>query len=259
MKKYLIVLLLFGVALISCDKDIEGFDNSVNYIYFDIPYKLNMYDQPLADDVREDSITYSFALDKLGVTSAVIDVIVNVVGEPSNTDRPYSVLILEDYTDLNDDGWNPSILKDRKIAAGKLSDTIKIDLKRTEALRDQWKHLCLKIEANDFFELGDVRLQEVLLSFSDILNEPKWWKTWQTAFGPFCREKYLKWIELYFEGADQTRDNNGNLFYWDNMPTIPVPSWYPSTFKYLGVLKQFFIDNEIYPDGDTSKPRVSIP
>lgn len=54
--------------------------------------------------------------------------------------------------------------------------------------------------------------------------------------------------------------NTGKLLYWDQMPYYAgYPSWYPSTFMFIGKLKQYFIDHEVYPDGDTSKPRITLP
>ena len=76
--------------------------------------------------------------------------------------------------------------------------------------------------------------------------------------------KYAKWQEIYFYGADPNVEkwgpNTGKLLYWDQMPYYAgYPSWYPSTFMFISKLKQYFIDHEVYPDGDTSKPRITLP
>jgi hypothetical protein len=96
------------------------------------------------------------------------------------------------------------------------------------------------------------------------LQAPSWWPSWERYFGVFVREKYAKWQEIYFYGADPNVEkwgpNTGKLLYWDQMPYYAgYPSWYPSTFMFISKLKQYFIDHEVYPDGDTSKPRITLP
>ena len=64
-------------------------------------------------------------------------------------------------------------------------------------------------------------------------------------------------------GADPNLEkygpDTGKQLYWGQMPYYTVSSWYPSTFMFIRKLKQYFIDNEVYPDGDTSKPRITLP
>lgn len=259
MKKYLIIFLVLGFFISSCDKDIDKFDNSTNYIYFDIPNKVDNYNRPLANDAREDSLVYSFALDGAEVQSIELEVVVSVMGEPSAIDRPYDIFILEDSTDIDGSNWNSSVISGRIIKAGFLSDTIKVAIKRTEDMLLEWKHILLKIRPNEYFEMGDNRLHSVGISVADIMIEPKWWPDWQYYFGDFCREKLLKWKDIYYEGADKSVYYDGIHYYWDNMPTYASPGWYPGIFKYIRILKQYFIDNEVYPNGDTTKPRVSLP
>ena len=120
------------------------------------------------------------------------------------------------------------------------------------------------IENNENFQVGASELLAAKLVFSDILQAPSWWPSWERYFGVFVREKYAKWQEIYFYGADPNVEkwgpNTGKLLYWDQMPYYAgYPSWYPSTFMFISKLKQYFIDHEVYPDGDTSKPRITLP
>ena len=77
-------------------------------------------------------------------------------------------------------------------------------ISREPELQERWMQVCMRILPNDNFRLGYGNLETVKVSFSDILSEPSWWSSWANVFGPFYREVYLKWIEIYYEGADTT-------------------------------------------------------
>ena len=62
MKKIILymTLCLIGMVQVACDQDIDGFDNSTNYIYFDLPFQLDQYGRKTTE--RVDSLVYSFAI-----------------------------------------------------------------------------------------------------------------------------------------------------------------------------------------------------
>lgn len=250
-------LLCFGI--VGCQKkDINNFDVDKSYLYIDIPYKLDNFGRET--DERSDSIFYSFALDDLSVKDTVIKVVVKTMGIPMEIDRPYSIEVVEDNTTATADEWNCNILESRSIKAGSITDTIDIRVNRNEVLKERWMQIGLRLQPNDYFKTGYANLQEVKVTFSDILTPPTWWPSWQSVFGDFYREIYLKWIELYPLGADPTiSTDNNEPYYWDNMPSSPVESWYPITFSYVRMLRTYFEENVVYPDGDESKPRIKIP
>lgn len=253
---------MFLSTLLACtaceNKDIDAFNEADSYIYFDIPYKTNQYGQPT--DVRSDSISYSFALDNLSVTNTTLNVVVKTIGLPVDYDRPYNVELLDDQTTATAEVWDKTVLKNRSIKAGELTDTIAIVVQRQEILQEKWMQIGLRILPNEHFRLGYGNLYTAKVSFSDILTQPDWWNVWEGYFGPFYREVYLKWIELYYLGADpNTSLDNGEPLYWGNMPSAAVLSWYPVLAMYLSQLKVYFEENDIYPDGDTSLPPIKLP
>lgn len=246
-------------ALASCsEKDIDSFDKGNSYIYFDIPYILASDGTESAN--RQDSISYSFALDAEEVRDTTIKVVVKVIGMAADYDRPYNLEVISDKTTATSAEWNPDIINNRSIKAGELTDTIRINVQRTETLQNEWMKIYLRIIPNENFAIGYDNLKEVKVSFSDILAKPDWWDTWMGRgyFGNYYPEVYRKWIEIYYLGADPNT-YNGEPLYWNNMPPFPNPSTYPVLFMYYQQLKIYFEENDVYPDGDTSLPPIKLP
>ena len=263
MTKYWTACWLLGilVAFVSCQNDdIDSFDTSSSYIYFDIPYLTDANGENTTS--RSDSISYSFALDDLDVTYTTLNVVVKTIGMATDYDRPYNIELINETTTATSAEWDQSILNNRSIKAGELTDTIHLVVQRSEELQEQWMQINLRILPNENFQIGYGNLQTVKVSFSDILSMPSWWPGWAGQFGPFYREVYLKWIEIYYEGADpNTNIDNGEPLYWDNMPSSSAnyTSWYPVLAMYLTQLKEYFEVNTIYPDGDESLPPIKLP
>lgn len=249
-------------SILACNQDIDKFDNGENYIYFNMPFKTDAYGRNTT--VREDSLVHSFALDDISIASYTFKIPVNTVGLKNSENRNYEVEIVTDNTTASDSQWDKSTLSNPIIKSGNLQDTLYITVYRTPDLRATWKNITFRLLANDNFKLGDRNLLTAKISFTDILLPPTWWSKWQGVFGEFCREKFVKWQEIYYEGADPNLETIGGPglgkpLYWNNMPNSTVSSWYPSTYMFIRILKQYFIDNVVYPDGDTTKPRVSLP
>lgn len=255
-------ILIFIMAMLSsCDQNIDAFNNEVNYISFDIPYKVDQYGRKTTELI--DSMEYSFAMEDISVTEYVFRIPVNVAGLPTDVERSYRVVVNTDGTTAVEEDWDNTSLASAVVPAGALRDTLEVVVKRTAKLKDRWLSITLQLQDNENFEVGAEELKEIKIAFTDILQPPTWWTTWERYFGSFVREKYIKWQEIYYLGADPNVErwgpNTGKQLYWDNMPYYVNSSWYPSTFMFIGKLKQYFIDNEVYPDGDTSKPRITLP
>ena len=252
---------LLGMFSFSCNQDIEEFDNSVNYVCFDIPYKLDSYGRETTELV--DSLTYSFAMDDESVTSYTFQIPVNMVGLRASEDRPYKVAVDEEQTTAAKADWESATLESAIIEAQALRDTLEVVVNRTEILKNEWRSITLCLQPNLEFQVGATELSRIKIAFTDILQPPVWWTDWEAYFGEFVKEKYIKWQEIYYLGADPTVEqfgpDTGKQLYWDQMPYYVMSSWYPTTFMFIKKLKQYFIDNEVYPDGDTSKPRITLP
>lgn len=261
MKKliYLFTCLWLALHFTACDKDIARFDNATNYIYFGIPFEKDQYGRDA--EKRQDSISHSFALDGAGTLYYTFKIPVNILGLESEQDRNYKIEIVSDSTDATNDDWNPDSISNRMIHKGTLSDTLNIVVKKTDAIKNQWRHLVLRLVPNENFQAGDHELQTVKICFTNIVTPPGWWNTWIRYFGEFCQEKFDKWREIYYPGADPNIEsygpNKGKQWYWDNMPYYPNNC--PSTHAFIQVLKNYFIENEVYPGGDKTKPRITLP
>lgn len=250
------------VLLAACNQDIDQFDNGENYIYFNMPFVSDQYGRPTT--TRLDSLAYSFALDDYAITSYTFKIPVNTVGLAFPDDRSYRVEVIADSSTATPAEWNQQAIEQPVIKGGRLTDTLYITVNRTEILQTEWHHLIFRLLPNDQFRMGDRQLLTAKISFSDILQPPGWWTKWQGVFGEFCREKFIKWQEIYCLGADPNVETIGGPglgkpLYWDNMPYYVNSGWYPSTYLFIRILKQYFIDHEVYPNGDTSKPRISLP
>lgn len=249
-------------VMTSCNKEIEGYSSDTNFVYFDMPYVLDQYGRETTE--REEQMTYSFELDDASVTSHTFKIPVNASSIPTGQDRRYKVEVIAEETTATAEDWDADCLNNTVIKAGSVFDTLYVKVNRTASLRSEWKTIAFRIVPNEEFEVGYANLLTAKVTFSDQVEEPSWWPNWQRYFGEYSREKFVKWREIYYYGADPNTETLGGPglgkpLYWDNMPYYNYASWYPTTFMFIKVLKQYFIDNEVYPDGDTTKPRITIP
>lgn len=253
--------LVISLFITSCDQSDElMFNTGQQYIWFVMPFVQNIYGQET--DVRQDSIHYSFSLDGPEIDHYVFKLPVGVAGVAYDHDRPFVVEVVEEKTDVASTDWDIASIQNPVIHQNTLFDTLYIRVERTKELQNSYKHITLRLKPNQEFQLSDSVYTEAILSYTDILTEPVWWSAWSNIFGTFCPETYLKWRELYHKGADPTANlyDSSQTYYYhcDNMPPTPYLSWYPILKMYLGILQDYFNKNEIYPYGDTSKPRIQI-
>lgn len=147
------------------------------------------------------------------------------------------------------------------IPAGELIDTLRVTVKRTDVLKKEWRTITFRLEQNEHFALGAAELLKAKISFTDILQPPTWWATWERLF----------WMNFLVRSMPSGRRSIiwEPIPIWRNTVRIPVNSYTGDkclitrcpvgTLQHLCLfvsLKQYFIDNEVYPDGDTSKPRT---
>ncbi|RKE42511.1 DUF4843 domain-containing protein [Sphingobacterium detergens] len=256
MKKF--VLFLCTLFLLSACKENENivqYDQGNSYVYFAYPNPNRRAIERYAD-----SIYYGFALDPdIQVKEKTIAIPIRISGSAKGADRSYN-LVIEDSSrfDVNAVKFSKAV-----ISADRYLDTLYISLQRTAKMLSEQTVLYLSLKGNDEFIPGNLHNQKLTVIVDDILNEPKWWSTWKNYFGPYHKEVFQRWIQIYYLGADPSSElitnAPGPIYYWNNMPASPVPSWYPITFNYIEVLKQYLLDNEVYPDGDSTKERILLP
>lgn len=263
--KTFISLCLFSL-IVSCNKDIEGFSGNENFIYFDVPFVLDQYNKPTKE--RLDTIKYTFALEESDYKTHVIDIPVNTISLPADHDRSYKVEIVREETTAGDDEWDISSIENLSVKAGCVTDTIRMVVNRKEIMSREFRTVTLRMVPNDNFQEGVPALLNVKVTFSDILSAPDYWSKIKDYVGSiYYKEVYRKWMEIYYEGADPNTEpikyapTYGKPLWHGNMPFVydDLERDYPSTVLFLKELQRYFRENDIYPDGDTTKDPIRIP
>ncbi len=249
-------------ALAACEKEIDTYNSESNFVYFNMPFVLDEYGRETSERMKE--LSYSFELDDASVTNHVFKIPVNAMSLPVDYDRSYRVEVVAEETTATSEDWDASCLSHTVIKAGEVFDTLYVTVYRTKSLRTEWKDITFRIVTNEEFGEGYHNLLTAKVTFSDQVEIPGWWPSWKRYLGEPYRETIVKWREIYYLGADPNVETIGGSgigkpLYWDNMPYYPNASWYPTTFMFIRVLKQYFIDHDVYPDGDTTKAPIKLP
>jgi len=256
MKKY-IILLLSTLFLNACkeNENITLFEQDQSYIYFGYPNPDERINEKFLD-----SIYYNFSLDEdLFLSEKTIAIPMHIGGLSQSNTRTYAIDIAESSS------YSPELisLSAPVIAGGQYTDTLYLHIKRAPVLAEREQFLILNLHSNQDFKTGHHFNTSFKVVFSDILSEPPWWRTWRYYLGPFHKEVLQKWMQIYYLGADISPELGGGdpgpFYYWNNMPNTSVISWYPITHMYISVLKEYFDNTIVYPDGDSSKERILIP
>ncbi|MGN6417022.1 MAG: DUF4843 domain-containing protein [Pseudobacter sp.] len=252
-----LVIVSVATMLTGCSKDktVDIFNTARSYIYFGVP---NTAIRPV--EVYIDSISYSFAMDNPDLEEKTFAIPVKIAGTSTEQDRRFTYSITAESSN-----YDPSLVSfsEPVIRSGKVSDTLYIKIKKGAALRNNIMQFTIQLKEDNEFLIGNKYNEKLRIIFTNQLLEPKWWFTWRNQFGTFYPEVYERWIQVYYLGADPSPDlytaAPGPVYYWNNMPTSATASWYPVTFMYVNFLKQYFIDNAVYPNGDQTLPRILLP
>lgn len=267
MKKYNIwtfILMFFVVLNSSCEenKDMLMYDTeNGNYIYFAPPFKVDQFENITTE--RQDSMVFSFGFSELGTTEYTFRVPIQIAGMASDKDREYRFEVVEEETTATLHVEYEPITTTHTLKIGEISDTAEVKILLTEVLKKESRRIKLRMIPTNDFMVGASEHADIILSFTNMLTEPNWWKYWTNYMGPFCQEKYQKWINLYpipepGRAFDMSYVND-KVVYWDNMPTSVVTSWYPVTMTKVTEMKKFFENNIVYIDGDPANGRVLLP
>ncbi len=254
--KRLLIVTLTCLSLLGCkENDLVEFKPDESFISFALP---DLSNRPAERYV--DSTNYSFATDTtIGIREKTIAIPVAIGGIAKAEDRRYTYEI----NPLSEYDKSLIEISEPVIAGGKYIDTLYVKLKRSAKLSEKEMTLILNLKDNENFKVGHQYNSELKIVFSDILNEPTWWNTWASVMGPYHKEVLQKWMQIYYLGADMSPDLYtgvaGPIYYWNNMPSSAVSSWYPITYMYIEVLKKYFQDNVVYPNGDSSMERILLP
>lgn len=149
----------------------------------------------------EDSVTYSFFLEKSYRQRDTIWMTVNVMGMPSDKDRAFRLSQIEadgvnaarpgiHYVDFDD----PEVSAYLKVEAGKVSGSVPLIVLRDTSLARQEYRLEVELLPDENFSLGIATKLQMLFKISDIAVKPAYWdQSWKKIFGEWGSVK-MKFI-----------------------------------------------------------------
>lgn len=194
------IKLLIGFAAMllisSCQEDELITYQGNNNIYFSdavFQYALN------SDYI--DSKAISFAMDASTITQKTVDILVRTQGNVVDYDRTYNVeVVTANTTAVENTNFQP-IASTQTFRAGKIVDTLKVVLNRTEELKDTTLEIQIKLLPNNEFntdmqeiEQGNYTVSCVTytLTFNDIFEKPIGWNAIMDRYywGPYSRKKW---------------------------------------------------------------------
>ena len=255
-KSFYICLLLALFTSCKENQDITTFDLNQRYLNFSqtdttaLTYDINYLG----------TSEYSFALEEQETNVKKVGIPIAMAGKMPEQDLNYTVAVNQELTTLPKDAYTFDPFIYRK---GRVKDSVFVQVKKIEAMKNKKFILALDIVENENFKVGHNKATSFQLTVSNMLSEPSWWSRYTDYMGPYYPEVYQQWIYTYVEGADPTLSpvTNKPYLYWGNMPTyIPnLPEDYPILYHHILKLKKYFQENVVYPNGDSSKPRILLP
>ncbi|GAA4143795.1 hypothetical protein GCM10022216_26040 [Sphingobacterium kyonggiense] len=254
--RFLTVFVLVFTTLFGCkqEEDLVPYDTSKTYIFFN-DYNL---DGGTTNYINEKSV--SFAFHELDVKTIRVGIPVGIIGMPLDQDKEFSVIVDDKETTLSKDLYQ---IEKPVFHKGLINDSLFVILHKKADMNDKSYALKLTLKENDQFLLGVKNTLSMKLNVSNKLEEPSWWEDYSAFFGPFYSEVYQQWILTYYKGADPTPNSSGERFvyYWDNMPGYftDLPNDKPILYNHILLVKKYFQDHVVYPNGDTSQPRILLP
>lgn len=257
MKSYKLVFVSLLLLLSSCEvnQDIETFDRDKAFVHFAVVDKRTNVKEKFMD-----SIDMSFVFEDINVKSKRLAIPINVIGAIKSINRSFKVNINKELSTID---LSTISIEEPTVSANKTVDSVYVNIRKTDALRDQIYYLYLELEGNENFEVGHVRNKSMQVAITNRLPAPVWWTRWKNYFGPYQQEIFQLWIQMYYLGSDPSPDLKGvysaPFYYWDNMPPTATASTYPVTFMYINRLREYLLVTPVYPNGDTTKPRIYLP
>ena len=119
-----------------------------------------------------------------------------------------------------------SVIEKAVIQSGTLRDTLEVKVNRTPILKKESRTITLYIENNENFQVGASELLAAKLVFSDILQAPSWWPSWERYFGVFVRENMRNGRRFIFMEPTRMSKNGDripvNCYIGTKCPIMPV-------------------------------------
>ena len=229
-------IILLGI-LSACTKESLLTYNTKDSIYFELFKSFN------------DSLNVSFAYSNASVQDSLVKIPVFVTGVPADRNRIFTLSVDPSSTAIENTHYSfPTTFTIHK---GQVSDSIAIQLMRTEDLKTAMKTLILNLTNNDEFntdlkaEDNQIITASYKITISDILSKGQYWSDWK--FGTFS----LKKLQLL-------RDIAGMPFDFLIAPPDSYRIWidYYSLILYRYLLDQANAGNIIYEEDGVTPMRM---
>ncbi|ERJ57614.1 DUF4843 domain-containing protein [Sphingobacterium paucimobilis] len=257
--KAFILVLFLNTLLFSCKEnaDITIFDQNEHFLSFGVKNENRRWGEPIY--LAETS--FSFLSEDVNLVKKRLAIPIILTGSLLEQDREYVVQVDKEKTDFPITNFELDKTVFRK---GIFVDTLFLTVDKIDLLRERELRIGLRMVENNNFKLGDKENISLGIKLSNMLVEPDWWSLYTRYMGTFYPEVYQKWIEMYYLGADPTPDVDTRepYLYWDNMPTYQVEYLAqnsPITYVFIQKLKEYFEENSVYPDGDSSRNPIKLP
>lgn len=252
MKFYFIFLFIIGLSCIGCQES----DRLMYGDFAGIHFNKKLFDDSVLI-VREDTIVYSFAFENPEMKEYVLHIPVEIEGFRCNYERKYQVEIDTEQTTAVAGVHYEALPEFCTLKANAGCDSIALRLFRTDDIRVAGKSLFLRLVPSDDFDLGRHDCLTLKVSFSDILEEPKWWGTaWKTLFGDYHRIKYQEWIKIRGGKGElpEVKPEDAGFLIW----------YYPLECMQVMELRLYFENNPRYTNEDAGDPnnlgeRIVVP
>lgn len=200
------VLMLCGV--LSC--------NEASKEMFEGPYSAFFQLKDLKSDttliLRNDTVVYTFAYEPDEVRTREICIPVMITGSGAEKGLSYRVEVTTSKNTTANTDFEP-IATEWHIPAGKMTDSLRIILKRNPSMQTATKEIRIRlVEGGDLIQ-GVKEKLFVAVRVSDVLEMPGWWEHWEIGFGDWHPTKLREWIKIWGGKGDLPTDKRVMWYY----------------------------------------------
>lgn len=194
-------------------------------------------------------INYSFGPNPLEEQSHEVKIPLRVLGDKSEQTRSYKVTIVKDKTTAEAGKHFTPLKESYQFRAGEYTDTLRIELLRSELSPDNEKPvtLAISLEGTSDLSVAFEKQNHYTISFDNYLAEPYFWVYYKGyLWGEYNRLTYLKLLE-----------------YFDNEPTNLEKAFHEQKFTelfiYMKEVRDYFIAHPEYGINDIPDLSASVP
>jgi len=235
MKKVVFLITIITTLLVSgCSED--------KFLLFDS-------EADSAINIMTSKASVNFAFSTSDIIADTVNINVRLMGMPVDYDRYFELEIIDSITTGTEGVHFAKLQGNYLLSAMKYETTFPIVALRNSTLKDSTYQFGVKIKDNDYFSMGAVGYQSVIVQIKDFESEPIWWSQLNgvlisSYYGRYHPMKLKVFWDLWQVPEDERQD-------WV-VPLTPINKLMAN----LSLAKAYFAENEFYhEDGE----RVVIP